>query len=148
MKLNRNEIKMLFTSFGIAALFGMGVMISGMTHPQKVRGFLDLAGQWDPSLMFVMASAVPIYFVGYRWIQKKGKPLLEAKFHLPVLQHVTFDLVFGSALFGIGWGLAGYCPGPAFVNLGTLSKDNLIFIVSMLIGMYLARRYQIMRARK
>lgn len=148
MSMNKNQIQLTLSAFFIAALFAIGLLLAGMTHPQKIRGFLDFTGHWDPSLMFVMASAIPVYFFGFRWIQKKGHPILESKFHLPILKDVTFDLVFGSALFGIGWGLAGYCPGPAFVNLGTLSRDNIIFVITMLLGMYLGRRYQAIRAKK
>ncbi len=122
-------------SFIVGFIFAIGLGISGMTQPQKVVGFLDLFGNWDPSLVFVMIGAILIHLVVYKLFSKRPSPLLSEKWHLPTKKEVTPSLVVGSALFGIGWALAGYCPGPALVSLSSGSIDVAVFVVSMLLGM-------------
>jgi uncharacterized membrane protein YedE/YeeE len=122
------------------ALFGVGLVLGGMTKPPKVIGFLDLGGAWDPSLAFVMLGAVGVYALASRLIAGKPAPLLAAplladKFVLPARRRIDARLVSGAALFGIGWGLAGYCPGPAIVSLASASPGVVLFVAAMLVGM-------------
>lgn len=118
-------------------IFGVGLIISGMTNPAKVIGFLDLFGNWDPSLIFVMLGAIPIAFIGFRIIEKKQATLLNEPVHLPGKDHMNSELIIGSLLFGSGWALAGFCPGPALVALGSGNSKGIIFVVAMLAGMLL-----------
>lgn len=127
----------VLAAFTVGFIFGLGLVISGMTQPQKVIGFLDVVGKWDPSLMFVMLSAIPVHFLSYKYIAKKSSPILDVKWHYPTKTEITKPLIWGSVLFGIGWGLGGFCPGPAIVALGSGSMTVLVFIVSMLLGMWL-----------
>lgn len=119
--------------------FAIGLGVSGMTQPQKVIGFLNLFGSWDPSLMFVMLGAIAVHFVSYKLTQKRPKPLFVAKWHLPEKKEITPALIWGSLLFGVGWGLAGYCPGPAVTSLASFEVRPALFVTSMLAGMYLFR---------
>jgi|TARA_R110001599_G_scaffold149671_1_gene333627 uncharacterized membrane protein YedE/YeeE len=121
-------------------LFGAGLLISGMMDPAKVIGFLDLFGAWDPSLAFVMGSALLITVPAFRFIFKQSKPMLADGFILPLKQSVDKPLLLGSAIFGIGWGLYGYCPGPAISSLANLNLAGFIFIPSMLAGMYISSK--------
>ena len=116
--------------------FGIGLIISGMTNPAKVIGFLDILGNWDPSLMFVMLGAIPISFIGFKFIEKKASTIFNEPLHLPGKTHINTELIVGSLLFGSGWALAGLCPGPALVALGSGSSKAMIFVVAMLAGMY------------
>ncbi|MFC0219600.1 DUF6691 family protein [Pseudochelatococcus lubricantis] len=125
----------------LGLLFGVGLVISGMGNPAKVLNFLDLAGTWDPSLAFVMGGAVVVAFVGYRLAFRRDRPLFDAAFHLPAKKDVDRPLVTGAALFGIGWGLGGFCPGPAFVAIGLAQPGTLVFVPAMLLGMWAARRF-------
>ena len=120
-------------------IFGVGLLISGMANPAKVQNFLDLAGSFDPSLIFVMGGALVVTFAGYRLVLRRQRPLLTDGFLLPTLKDVDLRLVVGASLFGIGWGLSGFCPGPAIVSLPLLAKGTLIFIPCMLAGSALAR---------
>ena len=119
-------------------VFGSGLVISGMTNPRKVMAFLDLFGQWDPSLLVTMGAAVLVTFAGYRWVLQRG-PLLEEKLHLPTKTLVDRRLLFGAAIFGTGWGLAGFCPGPALTGLGSGVMEPVIFIVAMICGSQVER---------
>ncbi len=121
-------------------VFGIGLIVAGMTDPAKVQNFLDLAGIWDPSLAFVMGAAVVVAFVGYRLSFAAGAPLFAPRFVLPVSTQIDRRLVGGAALFGIGWGLAGFCPGPALASLYVGAAGSWIFVVSMVAGMWAARR--------
>ena len=134
-------MKSLIVSFTVGLLFAIGLGVSGMTQPEKVIGFLDIFGTWDPSLMFVMVGAIGIHSVAYLFIKKTQKPILSSEWHLPKQSQITKSLIFGSLLFGIGWGLAGYCPGPALVSIVTLQNEVLVFILSMIIGMVLYKFY-------
>lgn len=132
----------LKTAAGYVAglLFGMGLAISGMTDPARVLGFLDVAGVWDPTLMFVLGGAVITTFIGYRMVLKRSAPLLGGVFQLPSKQELDVRLLGGAALFGIGWGLSGYCPGPAIASIGSLSLPLLAMLVTMVLGWFAARQ--------
>lgn len=123
----------------IGLLFGVGLVVSGMSNPAKVLNFLDILGTWDPSLAFVMGGAVIVAFIGYRLVLKRKHPFMDKQFHLPTKKDVDRRLIFGAGLFGIGWGLGGFCPGPAFVSLGLMHTGTLVFMPAMLIGMMTAR---------
>ncbi len=118
-------------------LFGLGLTVSGMINPAKVIGFLDLAGNWDPSLALVMATALLVSLPGFRLILKREQPLFAAKFFLPEKSDIDLPLVGGAALFGIGWGLAGFCPGPALAAAVSLNSSALLFLAAMIGGMFL-----------
>lgn len=130
-------MKNAITAFWVGVLFAFGLGLSGMTQPQKVLGFLDFFGSWDPSLLFVMGGAVGVHFIAYRWSLHRTSPLFSAKWHVPTKKEITSALVTGSFLFGIGWGLAGYCPGPALTSLASFQIKPLVFVLSMIVGMYL-----------
>jgi uncharacterized protein len=125
-------------------IFGAGLAVSDMVNPARVLNFLDFAGHWDPTLMFVMAGGLGVAALGYRLVLRRSSPVLGEKFYLPAQQQIDLRLVGGSALFGIGWGLAGICPGPAFADLVTLQPKVLLFVAAMLVGMIAAR---ILRSR-
>ena len=129
----------IITQFLAGLLFGTGLIVSGMVDPAKVQGFLDVAGHWDPSLAFVMAGAVTTAAIGYRLALRRPKPLLAESFSLPSIRGVEPRLVIGAAIFGIGWGLAGLCPGPAITSLGIGSPGVFAFVPAMLAGMTAAR---------
>ncbi|CAM3526412.1 YeeE/YedE family protein [Corallococcus sp. ZKHCc1 1396] len=118
-------------------LFALGLGLGGMTQPEKVLAFLDVAGQWDPSLAMVMMGAVGTHAVLLRLIRRRPAPVLASRFPAPAQTRVDMALVAGAALFGVGWGLVGYCPGPAFTSLATGGRDVLLFVGSMLAGMVL-----------
>jgi uncharacterized membrane protein YedE/YeeE len=124
----------------VGTLFALGLGISGMTQPQKVIGFLEIGPEWNPALIFVMLSAIPIHFLAYRFIKGQRAPFLDNKFHFPEKQDITKSLIIGSLLFGIGWGLGGYCPGPAIASLGGGSFEAVILVAAMLAGMFLTRK--------
>ncbi len=127
----------LVSFFALGALFAIGLGISGMTQPAKVVGFLDLFGAWDPALMFVMGSAVMVNFVGYRLAVGRPHPLLAARFDVPTRRDIDWQLLLGATLFGAGWGLAGFCPGPALVALASGSVDVMVFVGAMFAGFVL-----------
>lgn len=116
-------------------VFGVGLILSGMTDPSKVIGFLDLAGDWDPSLLIVMGGAVAIGVIAFRLAGRQERSLLGATMRLPSAKHIDRRLVLGSLVFGVGWGLAGLCPGPALVSLSMGSSQATIFVIAMLAGM-------------
>ena len=122
------------------AIFGVGIALSGMINPAKVLNFFDIAGRCDPSLAFVMAGGLAVALPGYAWIFRARKtPLLSRQFHLPKARIIDGRLLGGAALFGIGWGIAGFCPGGAIPALGLLDLDTMIFLVAMVGGMLIAR---------
>jgi uncharacterized protein len=123
----------------LGLLFGVGLVVSGMSDPAKVLNFLDLAGTWDPSLAFVMAGGVLVAFIGYRLVFARGKPLLDGAFHLPTATKIDGRLVAGAAIFGIGWGLGGFCPGPAITALGLAQPGTLVFLPAMAVGLWIAK---------
>jgi uncharacterized membrane protein YedE/YeeE len=121
------------------AVFALGLVVSGMTDPGRVTAFLDITGHWDPTLAFVMAGAIVVYAPLARIVRRRTAPIFDAKFHLPERTAVEPRLVVGAALFGVGWGLSGYCPGPALVSLGTAATPVLVFVGAMIGGVALAR---------
>lgn len=121
--------------FLIGLLFGLGLILSGMSNPAKVLGFLDLAGNWDPSLAFVMGGAILVGLVAFQVARKRTQTFLGGALKLPNRTDIDKRLVIGSLTFGVGWGLAGFCPGPALVSLGSGQPKALIFVIAMLVGM-------------
>ena len=126
-----------FGAFFAGLVFGIGLIVSGMTDPSKVIGFLDLAGRWDPSLAFVMVGAILVGAVGYAVARKRTAAFLGGAMHLPTARNIDQRLVLGSLVFGAGWGLAGFCPGPAIVALGAGQDKAVVFVIAMLAGMAL-----------
>lgn len=124
------------SAFFVGTLFAVGLGISGMTQPEKVIGFLDFFGSWDASLMFVMLGAVLMYFIFYRTVRGYA-PILATGFQIPTRRQIDARLVGGSAMFGVGWGLAGFCPGPALTSIGNAASGALVFVGAMVGGMYL-----------
>ena len=120
-------------------LFGLGLLISGMADPAKVQNFLDLLGAWDASLAFVMAGAVATTFVGYRLAMRRPSPLLSPNFAVRSSSPLDRPLLIGAGIFGVGWGLTGFCPGPAMVSLPLLARGTLLFVPAMLAGIIAAR---------
>ena len=123
------------SEFVVGLLFGLGLMLSGMTSPGKVIGFLDLFGNWDPSLAFVMGGAIAVGFFAFAVAKKRTTNFLGGAFHLPNAHQIDRRLVIGSLLFGAGWGLAGFCPGPALVSMATGQDKALVFVLAMVFGM-------------
>ena len=124
-----------FTSLLAGLVFGIGLILSGMANPAKVLGFLDLSGRWDPSLAFVMGGAVAVAAVAFFFARRRSVSLLGAAMKLPTARQIDRRLVMGSVLFGIGWGIAGFCPGPALVGLGMGEVKAVVFVAAMLAGM-------------
>lgn len=134
----KRAAKRWITALGLGLLFGLGLGVSGMTRPDKVLGFLDITGDWDPSLAFVMVGAIGAFALAFRIARRRGAPLLGGRFpRLP--RRLDARLLGGAALFGLGWGLAGICPGPALVDLGGGLGDIALFSVTMVAGMWLHR---------
>jgi uncharacterized protein len=123
------------SEFFVGLLFGLGLMLSGMTDPGKVIGFLDLFGNWDPSLALVMGGAIAVGFFAFAFAKKRTFNFLGGAMHLPKSNQIDRRLVIGAVLFGAGWGLAGFCPGPALVSMAAGQSKALLFVVAMLIGM-------------
>jgi len=123
----------------LGVLFGVGLLLSGMTDPAKVLGFLDVSGLWDPSLGLVMAGAIGVALLPFQWAASLSKSWLGDEFSRPDRTRIDVSLLLGSALFGIGWGLSGFCPGPAIVGLGAGYLPAVGFVVAMLVGMFLYR---------
>jgi uncharacterized membrane protein YedE/YeeE len=130
----------ILSGFLAGLVFGLGLVISGMADPAKVLNFLDLAGHWDPSLAFVMGGATLTAFLGYRLAWRRPKPILAEKFELPSSTAIDRPLVAGAAIFGIGWGIGGFCPGPALTSLPLLAPGTLVFVPAMLVGLWLGSR--------
>ncbi|MEI6572169.1 MAG: DUF6691 family protein [Alphaproteobacteria bacterium] len=130
------------SEFFVGLLFGLGLLISGMTDPGKVIGFLDVTESWDPSLAFVMGGAVLLSFFAFRISRNWTASLMGRAIILSDLKMIDLKLILGSALFGIGWGLSGFCPGPAIVSLATGETKTLIFVMAMIAGMGLEKTYQ------
>ena len=123
----------------IGLVFGTGMALSGMSNPAKVLNFFDFAGSWDPSLALVMASALLVTALGYRFVLRGDKPIVEARFHLPTARKLDMPLLAGSAIFGVGWGISGFCPGGAIPALGLGEPSAWIFVGTMLAGIVAAR---------
>jgi len=128
-------MKHRLSEFMVGLVFGVGLILSGMTDPGKVIGFLDIFGQWDPSLGFVMGGAIAVGFFAFTWAKKKNTSLLGVDLNLPKSDKIDKPLIFGAFLFGTGWGLAGFCPGPAIVSLSSGQLKAAYFVFFMLLGM-------------
>ena len=131
----------LFSQYAIGALFGLGLIISGMSNPQKILGFLDLSGNWDPSLIFVMFGAVLVGLAGFYVMSKRTQAFFGGALHIPTRRDITKPLLIGSLIFGAGWGIAGFCPGPALVALGAGHLKAFVFVAAMLAGMEICERF-------
>jgi uncharacterized protein len=129
----------LVSTYLIGLMFGIGIAISGMANPAKVLNFFDVAGTWDPSLIFVMGGAVIVAFLGYRIVLRRPAPIIDAKFHLPDNPRIDPRLLGGSALFGVGWGIAGFCPGGALPALGTGRIEVFVFVTALIAGIFVAK---------
>ncbi|SFG78515.1 YeeE/YedE family protein [Methylobacterium gossipiicola] len=125
----------IVSAFAVGLLFGLGLLVSGMADPAKVLVFLDVTGRWDPSLAFVMAGAVAISATGYLVARRRGRPLLASRLEIPTRRDLDPRLIVGAAVFGIGWGLAGLCPGPALTLLTVAPAQAVTFVVAMVVGM-------------
>jgi uncharacterized protein len=139
-------MRFIITYF-IGLVFGVGISISGMANPAKVLNFFDVAGTWDPSLMFVMGGALVTTFVGYRLVLGRNNPMFAASFSLPTARQLDAKLLGGSAVFGVGWGIAGFCPGGALPALGTGRSEVLIFVAALIAGILIAKLIQSISAR-
>jgi uncharacterized membrane protein YedE/YeeE len=138
----------IFTALVAGLIFGIGLLASGMANPAKVLGFLDLAGAWDPSLALVMAGAIAVGLLGFRGTKGRQRSWLGLPMKLPTATQIDRRLVLGSLAFGAGWGLAGYCPGPAIVSLGAGQSSALVFVLAMVAGMLLFEALQKRKAVK
>lgn len=125
----------ILSSLLAGLIFGIGLIVSGMSNPAKVIGFLDLAGNWDPSLAFVMGGAITIGVITFLYVKRRSASLLGKPLHIPSLKQIDARLIGGSALFGIGWGVAGICPGPGLVLLGSGLAEGVVFVAAMIAGM-------------
>lgn len=134
-------MKRIACALATGVVFGFGLALSQMTHPQKILAFLDLAGSWDPTLVFVMAGAVIVAAIGFRVVLGRPRPWLDDTFHLTRKAAIDRRLVVGASLFGIGWGIGGYCPGPAIALLAAPNWEVWVFLPSMVAGMVLARAW-------
>ncbi|MBV2168333.1 MAG: YeeE/YedE family protein [Bdellovibrio sp.] len=133
-------MKKSFAALVAGFIFALGLEISGMTQPQKVIGFLDIFGSWDPSLIFVMVGAIGLHCITYKLIRLRKAPLLSSDWYVPTKKEITPALIIGSIIFGIGWGLSGVCPGPAITSLASFEFSPLVFVASMLTGMCLFKQ--------
>lgn len=138
----------LFTALIAGLIFGIGLILSGMTNPGKVIGFLDLAGRWDPSLGFVMGGAILVALFAARWAVGRTQSLTGAAMRMPTATRIDRRLVLGSLTFGVGWGLAGYCPGPALASLASGGAKPLVFVAAMVVGMIVFEALERMSTRR
>lgn len=138
----------IVSAAAIGLIFGIGIVVSGMANPAKVLNFFDVFGTWDPSLMLVMGSALVVTFVGYRFVLRRPAPTFDRIFHLPTKRDLDVPLIAGSALFGIGWGIAGFCPGGAIPALGSGEPSPLIFVAAMIGGILGANALRAAFARR
>lgn len=141
-----NRFAQILAALAAGAVFGLGLAMSGMLDPARVRGFLDIFGAWDPSLAFVLGGAVTVALVGMAVLKRLRRPAFDEAFHLPATSPVDRRLVLGSAIFGVGWGMAGFCPGPALASLSLGLAPVVLFVVAMLAGMTLHDRVWLRRA--
>lgn len=130
----------LISQYAIGILFGWGLIISGMSNPQKILNFLDIAGLWDPSLLFVMGGAVLVGLAGFYLASKRSEAFFGGALHIPTRRDISRPLVIGSFIFGAGWGIAGFCPGPALVALGAGHLKAFVFVIAMFAGMMICER--------
>lgn len=130
----------LILTYLTGLIFGLGISLSGMANPAKVLNFFDIAGSWDPSLAFVMGAALAVTAIGYRLVLARPRPVFDDRFQLPGATAIDARLIGGAAVFGIGWGIAGFCPGASLPALGTLNPRVFIFVAAMLAGIWIARQ--------
>ncbi len=128
----------ILAALAVGLVFGGGIVISGMANPAKVLNFFDIAGSWDPSLALVMGAALGVTALGYRFVLKRPAPLLDTRFHLREKRDIDLPLLGGAAVFGIGWGIAGFCPGGSIPALGLGKVEALVFVCAMVVGLALA----------
>lgn len=138
----------LFFTYLSGLVFGIGISISGMANPAKVLNFFDVAGTWDPSLAFVMGGALCVTFIGYRYVLKRPSPIWSETFQLPTRRDLDLPLIGGAAVFGIGWGIAGFCPGGALPAIGTGRPEVIVFIIALITGIFTAKWLQAIQARR
>ncbi len=138
----------LISAFIVGLIFGIGIAVSGMINPAKVLNFFDVAGTWDPSLIFVMGGALITTFIGYRIVLRRPAPLIEERFQLPVSTAIDVRLIGGSAVFGLGWGIAGFCPGAALPALGSGKGEVFAFVAALMAGIWVARMIQTNQTQK
>lgn len=136
--MNRDRAAMMrsFVAFSSGLLFGTGLIVGGMTKPTKVLGFLDVFGAWDATLLFVMIGAIAVHSVAYAIVRRKRSPLLASAFRLPTRRDIDAELLLGAVVFGVGWGLAGYCPGPSVVSVASGRAGVVLFVITMSAGLY------------
>lgn len=141
-------MKKIVSALAIGGIFGVGIAVSGMANPAKVLNFFDVAGTWDPSLAFVMASALVVTGIGYRLVfARQAAPLCNTQFDVPTNRAIDGPLLAGSAVFGVGWGISGFCPGGAIPALGLGHPETLIFVASMVAGIAAVRLFRVRAAR-
>lgn len=138
----------LVISYLIGLIFGIGIALSGMANPAKVLNFFDIAGAWDPSLAFVMGGALIVTFIGYRVVLKRPAPIMSQSFQLPTRRDLDLPLLGGSALFGVGWGIAGFCPGGALPALGTGRSEVFVFVAALVAGIIVSKLLQSALAKR
>lgn len=138
----------LITTYLIGLVFGVGISASGMANPVKVLNFFDIFGIWDPSLIFVMGGALAVTFIGYKLVFGRAAPMFEPQFNVPTSRVIDANLIGGSAVFGIGWGIAGFCPGGALPALGTGRWEVIVFTIALVAGIGLAKWLQSQLARR
>jgi uncharacterized membrane protein YedE/YeeE len=132
----RCRVMSLVLAGAAGVLFGVGLLVAGMTRPDKIIAFLDVLGDWDPALMFVMAGGIAAYAPALLWIRaRRSEPWFDVRFHIPTRRDIDLQLLLGAAIFGVGWGLGGLCPGPAIVSLAGGGIAILIFVAAMLVGL-------------
>lgn len=146
--MNQGTTLRLVAIFGAGLLFALGLGISGMTQPAKVVGFLDVTGAWKPELAFVMGGAIAVHLLAYRLVPKMERPLFEPRFGVPSRRDIDPRLIGGAVLFGAGWGLGGYCPGPGLVSLASGSWQAIVFVGAMVVGMVAMNGIDTLRARR
>ncbi|WP_018607264.1 DUF6691 family protein [Uliginosibacterium gangwonense] len=132
-------MKRVLAAFFPGMIFGFGLAAAQMTNPLKVLGFLDLAGAWDPSLLFVLGGAVAVTLLAFRFILRQPTPIFDSRFYLPASQGIDRALLLGAAIFGVGWGISGYCPGPAIASLAAPTSETWVFLPALLVGTGLHR---------
>lgn len=133
-----NNLKKALAALASGLVFGLGLAVSGLANPDKVLQFLTLSANWSPALLFTMGAGIAVTFVGYKWVLQRG-PVLEDTLQLPTNNKLDRRLLLGSAIFGVGWGLAGFCPGPAIVGLSTGMTEPFVFVAALLVGSQLQR---------
>ncbi|MDB5614570.1 MAG: permease [Devosia sp.] len=141
-------MRRILSAMATGLVFGVGIVVSGMANPAKVLNFFDVFGTWDPSLALVMASALVVTFLGYKVVLQRPTPVLERTFHLPAKRQLGLPLIGGSALFGVGWGIAGFCPGGAIPALGSGQSSPITFVCAMIAGILLVNGLGALSARR